>query len=143
MISVFYDTGLATASIVDNTGGQNTTGASAAWSAGSISNTQADCLIVAACAVDGLRTSSVVNPIFEIADFQNTGAGTMQTVVYQIVSAASTYTLSGTLDASNSLERVAAVVAYKAAIVVPPNDAQGGLAPVGVFDTDIHSQAWF
>lgn len=114
MIAGFYCTGLASSSQVDATGGQNTTGTSTAWSSGNITNVTADALIVAGCTVDGAQTSTAGGGSTELFDFANAGAGTRMTVVYRVVAAISTYALSGTLSANNSLERVAPVVAYKA-----------------------------
>jgi hypothetical protein len=123
MISACYVTGMNNASPVDVTGGTSTTGAGTGWSSGNVTTTNADDLLYTACGIDALRTSTPGGTDTEIQDFQNSGAATTQTAVYRIVAATGTYAETGTLSSSVSLERFAAIVAFKGTggggIVVP------------------------
>jgi hypothetical protein len=115
MIAGTQCSGLASSSRVDTTSGQNTTGTSTAWAAGSVTTGNANDLIMGACAIDGTRTSTATTPSLEIHDFQNAGAATTLTTAYRIESATGTYSIAGTLSATLAPERVGSIVAYKAA----------------------------
>jgi hypothetical protein len=113
MIAGAQCSGLATSSVVDTTGGKNTTGTSTAWGSGNITTANANDLLWAACIIDGTQTSTPTAPSAEIHDFTNAGAGTHMVTGYVIKSATGTYAIDGVLSANNTLERVCAIVAYK------------------------------
>lgn len=140
-IAAMYATGVATSSWKD-VSGTGSAASGAAWSA-SLTTTFADTLIVAFGWVDFVLTTSSTVTDTEWSDFQNTVDTNTFSGVYRIVSSTGTYTPGGSWAASGANPSVTAAVAYKAAVVVPPNDAKGGWAPAGVFDPELNSQAWF
>lgn len=112
MICAAQCSGLATSSVVDTTGGANTSATSTAWGTGNVTTSNANDLLFGACTIDALITDTATSPATELHDFQNAAANVSMTTVYRIVSATGTYSMAGTLSSSVSLERVAPIVAF-------------------------------
>ena len=107
-------TGVATPTVIDGTPGTSS-GSAAAWTAGSISTSNANDLVVGACTGDasGSFSSTPTGGWTENNDFSDSTDGDSGTQVYQIVSSTGAYNPGGTWSTSVSFSGVS--VAYQAA----------------------------
>lgn len=114
-LSVFYVTGVDSASTVDSTS-QNSTGTT--WSSGSVSNTVADAIYVGACGYEDV-TSGTNNTSMssgtEIHDLYNSGSQQGLVTGYLAVSSIASRAVSGSLSNANSTLSAGLVAVYHGA----------------------------
>jgi hypothetical protein len=121
MLSAFYCTGLDQSGTREDIS-TGTGAATAAWSSGSATTTNANDLIIGGSLIDSATTSTATGSATELADWQLAGNSWSATSAYRIESSTGSKSLTGTWGAAAN--HVAAFAAYKEAA------GAGATAPV-------------